>query len=91
MLVSFPSFVEWGEETLPCLTALTVVRSGEVLDEKALTRVGEEYSDTGHWPIFSHQSPPVSGGISHGSPVLNAQVPLNFLFFPASRSSLFIQ
>lgn len=90
VLVSFPSFVEWGEGALPCLGALTVVRTGRVLDEKALTRVGEGYSDAGHWPIFSH-SPPVSRRVSHGSLVLDAQVPLNFLFFPASMSSLFIQ
>lgn len=71
MLVSFPSFVELGEEALPCLTALTVVRTGHVLDEKALTRVGEEYGDAGHCPICSHQNP-VSGGISHCSPFLDA-------------------
>lgn len=84
LLVSFPSFVKQDQETaLP-----------DYLDGSENWRpVGWESSDqsrrkdfdASHSSIFSHQNLHVSGGINSCSPVLDALVPLTFLFFLASR------
>lgn len=59
---------------------LTVMKIGEMLDEKALQSrgdgaliiAGEKYGDSGRHHIFSHQSLPASGGVNSCSPVFDA-------------------